>query len=194
DWSSDVCSSDLQSYLRGKRYNLEKKQGARTDITFPQKEGRSHTAERLAEEYHVAPATIERDGQYAEALDTLHNEVRPGIRESVLKGQDRGEQRTTKKQVIKTAKLVKEHKVKPLPCMTGWTDRQVLEAMPILTAIPETEYNDINALLKKAASPAATGLTILRNLRKHGPEQRQNLYTLVHSQDPGKRALVRALA
>src|SRR5262249_10157312 len=38
---------EQQSYLRGKRYNLEKKQGARTDITFPQKEGRSHTAERL---------------------------------------------------------------------------------------------------------------------------------------------------
>jgi hypothetical protein len=39
----------------------------------------------LAEEYHVAHATIERDGQYAEVLDLLDDQIRADIRETVLK-------------------------------------------------------------------------------------------------------------
>jgi hypothetical protein len=187
-------TSEQQSYLRGKRYNLEKKQGARTDITFRQNDGKSRTAERLAEEYHVAPATIERDGQFAEAVDTLDNQVRPGIRDRVLKGQDRGEHRVTKKQVTNTAKQVKEHKVKPLPCMKGWTDRQVLEGLEILAAIPETEYSDINTLLEQSSRSAATGFKILKNFRRHTPEERQGLYTLAQSQDPVGRSLARTIA
>ena|SRR2546426_1381663 len=76
-------TEEQKSYLRGKRYNREKKQGARTDITSPQNEVKSHTAERLAEEYHVAPATVERDAQFADALDTLA-ELRGDLREAVL--------------------------------------------------------------------------------------------------------------
>jgi hypothetical protein len=187
---------EQQSYLRGKRYNLEKKQGARTDLTSADNQQKSTTAERLANEYHVDPSTIRADGQFAEALDTLEDQVRPGIRENVLKGQERGGQRVPKKQVTKAAKLVKAHKVKPLPCMKrhGWTNRQVLDGLEMLAAIPETEHSDINTFLEQSPSPAATGLKILKNLKRHTTEQRQHLYTLAQSQDPGERSLARTMA
>ena len=59
------------SYLRGKRYNLEKKQGERNDLTSAHFEQKSDTAESLAEEYKISRATIVRDGQFAAAVDTL---------------------------------------------------------------------------------------------------------------------------
>jgi hypothetical protein len=50
------------SYLRGKKYNLGKKQGEQTDLTFPQNEGKSQTAARLASEYKVSRATCDPSG------------------------------------------------------------------------------------------------------------------------------------
>jgi hypothetical protein len=46
------------SYLRGKRYNAEKKRGGRPVGKLPQSEG--ETADRLADEYHVGRATAGR--------------------------------------------------------------------------------------------------------------------------------------
>jgi hypothetical protein len=66
------CGKDLtpapRRYVRGKRYNLEKRQGERTDLTSPHNEGKSDTAERLADAYQVSPAAIERDGEFADAV------------------------------------------------------------------------------------------------------------------------------
>ncbi len=57
-------------FYRGEKYNLEKKQGKRSDLTSPQSEDKSKTSERLAKQYKVSRATIERDGKYAEASVT----------------------------------------------------------------------------------------------------------------------------
>lgn len=59
---------DQMSFLRGKRYNLEKKPEGRPTKKLRQNGG--ETAKRLAEEYKVDRRTIERDGQYAAAVDT----------------------------------------------------------------------------------------------------------------------------
>jgi hypothetical protein len=60
------------SYFRGTQYNLQKRQGKRTDLTSPQTEGKSHTtAHALAAEHHVGRATIEREGVYATRIDTI---------------------------------------------------------------------------------------------------------------------------
>jgi hypothetical protein len=56
---------EAKSYLRGKRYNLEKRQGERTDLTSPENQEKSTTAERLAKHYQVARDTIEKDGASA---------------------------------------------------------------------------------------------------------------------------------
>jgi hypothetical protein len=193
---------EQQSYLRGKRYNLEKKAEGRPEKLTDNQQVSGATHERLGKEYGVAPSTIQADGQFAAALDTLEDQVSPGIRESVLKGKERGEPRVTKQQVTNAAKLVKEHQVKPLPCMKrdGWTNRQVLDGLEILTAFPESEHSDLNTLLElssrldQSSRPAATGLKILKNLRRHTPEQRQHLFALVQSQDPSERSLAYTLA
>jgi hypothetical protein len=97
---------EQKSYLRGKRYNLEKK-------TVPNEEGvnqysevgrqnddQPKTHERLAEEYGVSPKTIERDGEFADAVDTLEAQVQADMRETVLKRQRHGTEAITKKQTV----------------------------------------------------------------------------------------------
>jgi hypothetical protein len=60
--------------LRGKRYNLEKRQGERTDLTSPENREKSTTAQRLADHYQVSRDTIEKDRAFAEAVDTLEEQ------------------------------------------------------------------------------------------------------------------------
>lgn len=65
------------SYLRGKRYNVEKQEhggtGANryTGLQRGQNDPSVKTADRLAAEYNLSPKTIKRDGQYAEAIETV---------------------------------------------------------------------------------------------------------------------------
>ena len=48
---------DQMSLLRGRRYNRAKRQGERTDLTLDQNDTKLHTADRLAKEHGVSPAT-----------------------------------------------------------------------------------------------------------------------------------------
>jgi hypothetical protein len=73
---------EAKSYLRGKRYNREKRQGERTDLTSPTNEEKSTTADRLAAQYHVSRQTIEKDGAFAEAVDELEAQVRKDQRQA----------------------------------------------------------------------------------------------------------------
>jgi len=61
---------DAASILRGKRYANEKTVGHGAK-SVPQNEGQNQTAERLAEQTGVSRATIERDADFAEAVDIL---------------------------------------------------------------------------------------------------------------------------
>lgn len=68
------------SGLSGKRYENEKlKQGTRTDLTYPQNEDRLKTSEKLAAEYSVSKATIERDADFAKGVDLLPEERRTDV-------------------------------------------------------------------------------------------------------------------
>jgi hypothetical protein len=73
-------TEEQKSALRGQRYLLKKTAGHGEAV--PQNEGPT-TAERLAAEYQVSHATIERDGQFAEGLDALKT-VRDALPTSVL--------------------------------------------------------------------------------------------------------------
>jgi ParB-like chromosome segregation protein Spo0J len=64
------------SYARGKEYEIQKRQGQRTDLTS----GKSyqklpHTATALAQEHQVSEKTIRNDFAYSTALDTLADTV-----------------------------------------------------------------------------------------------------------------------
>jgi len=70
------------SYFRGKKYNLERKPEGRPTEKLPHFEG--ETAERLASQYKVSRATIERDGAFAAAVDTLAANVGDEVRQTIL--------------------------------------------------------------------------------------------------------------
>ena len=78
-------SKEAAADLIGQVYNQRKHQGRRTDLTFPQNEGKSETAQAVADELGVGRATVERDGAYAAAIDrltTLLGVERDDIRDS----------------------------------------------------------------------------------------------------------------
>jgi len=86
------------SLLRGRRYNRARRQGERTDLTSPQNEAKLRTSERLAQEHGVSRATIERDGQFAEAVDKL------GIQQEAAKGKVT----VSRQEVVQVAKSLGE--------------------------------------------------------------------------------------
>lgn len=80
-------SPEQLSYLRGLRYNREKSQGKRNDLTSDQNDPRSgmSTAAQLGSEFNVSEATIKRDGEFAESIDAIGLE-NPRLKEEILKG------------------------------------------------------------------------------------------------------------
>jgi hypothetical protein len=71
--------------LIGLRFNSEKKQGARNDLTSDQNDTKLEgAAKRLATEYKVGEATIKRSGTFAAAVDTIASNVGPQARTAIL--------------------------------------------------------------------------------------------------------------
>src|SRR5262249_39713488 len=78
---------EQMAYYRGEQYNLLKRQGKRTDLTFHHSDGKSQsTAQVLAAQHHVGTATIERDGAYAEAVEALAAVGGAEVRHAILTG------------------------------------------------------------------------------------------------------------
>jgi hypothetical protein len=192
---------EQKSYLRGKRYNLEKKAhgGDRRSEEPSRQNDDLKTAERLSEEYGVSRDTIEQDAQFAEATDTLEAAVGKDIREMVLKRQKpKGQKRTTKGQVVKAGRAIKERRVTPMPFMrrAAWKDYQVIEAIDLIAEakLPPEEQASLNALLDRPHIPAEEGIQIIRNLVRAEPEQRRRIFALQASDDPRERSLALTLA
>jgi hypothetical protein len=59
------------SYLRGKKYKMDKSQGERSDLTSGKNCQKLPTAVRLAKECGVSERTIRNDAKFAEAVDKL---------------------------------------------------------------------------------------------------------------------------
>ncbi len=94
------------SYLRGKRYNLQKRQGKRNDLTSGQSDQKLESAARIAAEYKVGERTIRRDAQYSKAVDTRADVVGEQVRTDLLS-------RDAKLTKRDTLKLAKEASVNP---------------------------------------------------------------------------------
>ena len=186
---------EQKSYLRGKRYNEARKAEGRPEKLY-QNDQVSSTRKHLAAEYHVGEATIARDGQFATAVDTLDEQVRADIRETVLQRHERGKQQATKKQITRVGKLIADDIVAPLPFMQrpGWKPSQVLHAIEILGTFPAEEHPVLNTWLDRPFLPAEEGVNILTNLQTHTPAQRQHIYVLAQSPDPRDQSLATTLA
>jgi len=99
-------SEDEKSYLRGKRYQHEKrKRGAQDGNANAKNEWEtvSHsfsTAEKLAGEYGVSDKTIKNDAKFAEAVDAIA-EVAPEVKGEILSGKTSA----TRKEIKEVADL-----------------------------------------------------------------------------------------
>lgn len=79
-------TSEQASYLRGLKYNAEKKNRGQysremqsgQNVHFDEK-GSKKTAQKLAEQYHVNEKTIRRDANYADGIELLPAELKQEI-------------------------------------------------------------------------------------------------------------------
>lgn len=79
---------DKASYCRGLLYNESKQEHGTNQHTARSSQNEhstGRTAEKLAQDHCVSPATIKRDGQFAESIDTLEDAI-PGTMEDALSG------------------------------------------------------------------------------------------------------------
>jgi N6-adenosine-specific RNA methylase IME4 len=92
---------DQFALLVGRRYNRAKKQGARTDLTFRQSDGRSEqTAAKIARDHGLGTRTVERAGQFADAVERV-KAIAPSIEREVATGTA-----VPRRAVVKAAELL----------------------------------------------------------------------------------------
>lgn len=95
-------TSEQASYLRGKRYLLEKKNEGRPENSDNVSEFSSgETAERIAQETNVTGRTIERDAKFAKAVDQLKEKAGAEAVQKILAG------KMSKKEIAQAAELPK---------------------------------------------------------------------------------------
>jgi hypothetical protein len=91
------------SYYRGQKYNARKQPHGgdrRTDGASAHAEQMPTTAEQIAKQEGVSPATVRRDAEYAEALDRIEEACGREARRDILSGKIR----LTRKDVVEIAK------------------------------------------------------------------------------------------
>lgn len=167
-------TSERQSYLRGRRYNEEKREvGAPTGNDNAAYEKQLchddifvFTANRLADAYGVSPRTITRDALYASAIDALD----PQQRREILAG----------KSCKTKAEIVREYRDKngasrnpaPVPVQT---DYQILlvKALSIIDDLLSTYNRDIRLEILQSA------LQHLHQTDSVTPQEIQQLFRIV---------------
>jgi len=78
-------SPEAASYLRGKRYLVEKQtHGGTREKESTDQNDRLETAKRLADEYKVGEATIRRDGRFAKAVDSVAENCGDKAKQAIL--------------------------------------------------------------------------------------------------------------
>lgn len=78
-------TSEQASYLRGMRYELEKKEKGGFDKVQSKGQNDLLTSERLANEYNVSEKTIKRDAAYAQGMEKI-GEANPQLKKEILSG------------------------------------------------------------------------------------------------------------
>lgn len=148
---------DIMSQIRGRIFNRSKKpHGGQVPGSIHQNEVSISTAEKLAEEHGVSRATIERDGQFASAVEAL-KDVAPDLQKQI--GTKGG---PTKKAVIAAAKVVSEpeearkvlmrqetQELPPFNLDAEW--KKCLTKLEVFTSRTRTERREVARLLRTFA-------------------------------------------
>ena len=78
-------SQEQRTYLLGKRYKGEKKQGERNDLTSGNNYQKSGTANKIAEQNNVSEKTVRTAEKFADGIDKIAT-VNPELKEEILSG------------------------------------------------------------------------------------------------------------
>src|SRR5687768_9761458 len=114
-------TSDQASLLRGRRYNRVKKAHGGNRKSSPQNKGLK-TAETLAAQHGVSRATIERDGQYARAVEKV-KKAAPDIGRKIITGQG-----PSKSAVVAAAEILETEPEKAHAVLQGKMSVPLLKA------------------------------------------------------------------
>jgi phage N-6-adenine-methyltransferase len=113
-------TEEQKSYLRGKRYELEKRQehcgeNQYTKNGGDQNDPHQKTAEKIAQEFNVSAPTIKRDEQFAKGVDAIAR-VAPEVKQEILSGKSD----FTKQEVRSMSTVMKqaEHDVRSQTILT----------------------------------------------------------------------------
>jgi N6-adenosine-specific RNA methylase IME4 len=103
---------DQMRILRGRRYNREKQQGVRTDLTSGKNYQKSTSAEKIAQECGVSEKTIRNDAEFVKSLESFAEE-HPDQAEAIFTGKGKsGKDFKTAKAALNDWKKEKKEKEK----------------------------------------------------------------------------------
>lgn len=171
-------TGEQASYLRGKRYNMEK-------VTEPFK-GNQHTsggdqfdphpktADRLANEFKVSAPTIKRDGKFAEAVDSLGDEARTAVLS--------GDSKLAKRDVVDAAEWYKQDAVANthfVPAKPIDVDEYVAAGDDLVADVEaydwtEEETSPVSPLTEKEILEAANKIRARKTEKRRGERKARN--------------------
>jgi hypothetical protein len=165
-------SPTAESYLRGTRYNTEKKPhgGARTGNGASAHPAHLKTDQNLGAEYQVDPATIRRDGKFAEAMDTIARHCGPEARNMIL-SRESGLTRGGVRRLAHLAPEAQRHFVAELRAK-GKPPRQSRRGKGDSLTVPADPKALVGALLAKLGIEALSEVS--RSLAEAIQERREN--------------------
>ncbi len=134
----------------------------------------------LGESREKAATLVGSNRQYVSEAKKLQREA-PDLLEKVRSGD------ATLGDANRTLQVRKINEAYPFTA--GWAEYRVLEASELLDALPENERPRAVALVDQPATPSEEAVKMLRYLREHSPQQRQEIYQLNESDDPRDRSL-----
>lgn len=146
-------TDEQRKYLIGKRMANEKKQGERTDLTFRQSDeksnevvrqndGKPKTSGAIATEYGVSSRTVERNQDYAKAVDAIAENVGEDVKSKILSS----EIKLTDKDTKELSKEEPEIQSKVINLVETKQAKNLEEAKKILSPAEETYNNKLKEI------------------------------------------------
>jgi len=162
------------SLLRGRIYNRTKKTMAEAGAMkgkASDKLSEAQTAKELATDYGVTSRTIERDGQFARAVETV-KAADPTIEQRVHNGE------VSKQSVVAAAEVIREPRMAEIPKVAERAAEVITPAVRVALPVAKPEPTD----------PTKSDSITIEAWEKLTPEQRETVLTastIAHTAMPG---------
>lgn len=137
-------TDEQRKYLIGKRMANEKilDKGNQYTSAIPQSEGKQNTSERIATDYGISRATVERNQDYAQAVDTIAENLGEDIKTKILSS----EIKLTDKDTKDIAKEEPEIQSKVMNLVETKQAKNLEEAKQILSPAEEKYHDELKQI------------------------------------------------